>query len=276
MVSKYEQGKKVIIIFDTQLRKGVSVAHIPAISRYIVKQKPDTLVVIGDWWDCPSLSVFNTELQKDGLRLKEDLNSGWRGMDLLYSPIKKEQQRLKQGKRKQWNLRSIFTVGNHDPQVRIPRFLEAHPVLEGYLQDDTSQRLTELGFEVFEFGEIAVDAGIHYAHYFINPHSAKKSPIGGSIDTMLKNVGYSFVQGHTQTHKTGKHFLSNGEVRLGIVNGCTYLHNETYMGAQGNKAHWRGIVQLNDVKNGGGDILELSLEYLMHKYGKEEDKGLVL
>ena len=156
-------------------------------------------------------------------------------------------------------------MGNHDPQVRIPRFLESNPILEGFLKDDTTERLERLGVEVYEFGQIAKIKGIGFSHFFINPHSAKKSPASGSIDSMLKNIGFSFFQGHTQTYKIGKHYLGDDSVRIGGVAGACYLHDETYMGVQGN-CHWRGIIQLNDIMDGGADILELSCRYLVQNY----------
>jgi len=37
------------------------------------------------------------------------------------------------------------------------------------------------------------------------------------------------------------------------------------MSPQGNR-HWRGIVQLNEVKDGSADVCELSIDYLKRKY----------
>lgn len=259
-------SNKVIVVPDTQVRDGVPTDHIPAISRYIVEQKPDCIVVIGDWWDMPSLSVFNTRLQADGLRIKRDLEAGYQAMDAFLKPIHDEQKRLLRNKKKQWNPRMIFTIGNHDPQVRIPRYIESHPELNGFLHDETTDYLEDNGFEVYGFGEIAEYEDIRFSHYFINPHSAKGSPAGGQIETMMKNVGFSFVQGHNQKGRWGKFYLGDGTVRIGVVAGCCYQHHETYMGVQGNN-HWRGIIQLNEVRKGGADILELSLDYIMRKHG---------
>jgi hypothetical protein len=45
------------------------------------------------------------------------------------------------------------------------------------------------------------------------------------------------------------------------------LHDEDYRGLQSN-GEWRGIVVLNEVHNGGYDIMPLSMDYLRRKYGK--------
>lgn len=257
---------KIFVVPDTQVRAGVPTEHIKAIARYIVHLKPDTIVCIGDWWDMPALSVFNTKLMASGLRLKEDLDAGKEAMLDFMHIIAVERERIQRNKKKRWNPRFIFTVGNHDPQVRIPRYVEAHPELEGWMQDNTSEWLRGLGWEVYEFLEIATDSGISFSHYFQNMWSAKKSPIGGTIETMIKNVGFSFVQGHTQCLKLGKQQLGNGQQRIGVVAGSCYKHTETYMGTQGNN-HWRGCIVLNEAHEGGADIMEVSLSYIERKYG---------
>ena len=255
-----QQGLKIVLIPDTQVRPGVPLDHIVAAGNYIAVHRPDVVVVIGDWWDMPSLNRFGTKLELDGTRILADLQSGKEAMDLFldYALVDED-----------YNPRLVYCVGNHDPQVRIPRAVSEVPNLEGLLVDDTTEWLEDRDFEVYEFLEIVEIGGVRFSHYFINPHSAKKSPLGGAIDTMLKNCGFSFVQGHTQGYKVGKHYLADGSVRLGLLAGSFYMHDEAYMGEQGNMSHWRGIIQLNDVRSGGADICELSLDYLLRKYGEE-------
>jgi len=256
---------KILVIPDTQVKEGVPTNHIGAAGNYLVKHRPDTVVLLGDWWDCPSLSMFNTNLEAEGLKLKEDLRAGNAALALFMHPLLKLQAKQLDNKKKVYRPKLIYCVGNHDPQVRIPRLVERHPILQGFLLEDTTDLLEGYGFEVVPFLEVKEIEGIRFAHYFVNPHSAKKSPLGGAIDTMLKNAGFSFIQGHTQGLKMGKHYLGDGTRRLGIVAGSFYQHKEKYMGVQGNE-HWHGIIQLNEVKDGGADVAEISLNYLLRKY----------
>ena len=53
---------KIVVIPDTQVKVGTSIDHIRAAGNYIVEHKPDHVVVLGDWYDMPSLSRFNTEM----------------------------------------------------------------------------------------------------------------------------------------------------------------------------------------------------------------------
>lgn len=256
---------KLVLIPDTQVRQGVPTDHIRAAGNYIVRHKPDHIVVMGDWWDMPSLSRFNTNLEAEGLKLKADLDAGDDAMMELMMPIIKDNEKRRFQKKKRYKPKLTYIVGNHDPQVRIPRLVQEYPILEGFLECNTTAFLEGLGFEVVDFLEIKNIEGIRFSHYIQNPHSVKGAPLGGQIDTMLKNAGHSFVMGHQQTYKMGKHYLSDGTQRLGIVAGAFYDHEERYQGPQGNR-HWRGIIQLNDVKDGSADVCELSLDYLKRKY----------
>lgn len=256
---------KILVIPDTQVREGVPIGHIKAAGKYLVEHRPDVVVVLGDWYDMPSLSVFNTNLEAEGLKIQADLLAGDRAMVEFLKPLAQHNFRQQANKKKLYKPRLVYCVGNHDPQVRIPRLIDGNPILQGFLNDDTTVMLEKMGFEVIPFLDIIDIGGIRFSHYFINPHSARKAPLGGMIDTMLKNCGFSFVQGHTQTYKMGKHYLADDTVRLGIVAGAFYDHEERYMGPQGNK-HWRGIIQLNDVKDGAADVCEISLDYLKRKY----------
>jgi len=256
---------KLLVIPDTQVCKGTPTDHIRAAGNYIVRHKPDHIVVLGDWWDMPSLSRFNSNLEAEGMKVKEDLEAGNNAMLELMLPTIKQNGKRKRHKKKLYRPKLTYIVGNHDPQVRIPRLIEEHPILEGFLQDKTTDFLEGLGFEVVPYLQIKNIEGIRFSHFIQNPHSMKGSPLSGQMDTMLKNAGFSFVMGHQQTYKMSKHYLSDGTKRLGIVAGAFYEHDESYMGPQGNE-HWRGIIQLNEVRDGGADVCELSLDYLKREY----------
>jgi predicted phosphodiesterase len=255
----------ILVIPDTQVKFGVNTDHIKAAGNYIVEHQPEYIVHMGDHWDMPALNRFATSLEAEGNKLWLDMHSGNEAMRELLEPLREYNAKAKIQKKKRYKPKLIYIVGNHDPQVRIPRLIEENPILEDFIEDKTTEFLEELGFEVIPFLQIKVIEDIRFSHFFVNVHSAKKSPLGGQIDTMMKNAGFSFVQGHTQTFKSGKHYLADGTERIGIVGGAFYSHDEKYMGPQGNH-HWRGLIHLKDVKNGGATINEISLENLIRDY----------
>ena len=192
------------------MKAGLPTDHILAAGKYIAKNEPDVVVVIGDWWDMPSLNRFGSKKELEGRRIKEDIEVGNEAMDLFLSPLRKKQAKQRMNKKKVYNPRLVFTVGNHDPHVRLPRVYEEHPHLEGMFEEPD---LEAWGFEVVPFLEIIKIQGIRFSHYFVNPHSAKKSPLGGMMDTMLKNCGFSFVHSTNSLMKPHKHLLPHPLLR---------------------------------------------------------------
>lgn len=102
----------------------------------------------------------------------------------------------------------------------------------------------------------------HNCHYFYNPNTGKS--YGDNIESRLKTLGRSFVQGHQQGLKFANRFI-NGVQQIGIVAGSCYIHEENYMGPQGT-GYWRGIVILNNVENGEADPEFISLDQLCRMY----------
>jgi len=256
----------ILWVPDTQVKAGVATNHLTAAGNYIVEKKPDVVMVAGDWWDMPALNNYASPLERDALRIVDDLEAGKDAMELFLAPIQRFNKNQRVLKRKQYKPRMVFLVGNHDPQVRVPRMIEQHPILQGFLEDNTTEWLEKLGWEVVPFLDVVEIEDIRFSHFFTNSHSAKKGPLGGTADNMLKNAGFSFVQGHTQGLKMTKHYLGDGTRRLGIAAGSFYQQHEKYMGPQGNH-HWQGMVMLHEVSKGSADITELSLNYLVKRYG---------
>lgn len=251
-------GERWFVLPDTQCKPNGDIEHIKASARYCVKKRPDGIVCMGDWWDMESLSIYNSRKQAEGNRIIDDITAGEEAMNAFM-------EILREGIPKRDMPKLIFLHGNHSMAVRLPRFIEDNPHLEGLIEDTTTGFLENHGWEVYPFLEVVNINGIRFSHYIQNPHSLKGSPLSGQIDTMLKNAGFSFVMGHQQTFKMGKHFLSDGTQRLGIVAGAFYVHDENYMSVQGNE-HWRGCIMLNEMKDGSANICEVSLEYLLNNY----------
>lgn len=258
-------SKRIMVVPDTQIREGVPLDHLTAAGNYLLDQLPDVVVFLGDWVDCPSLSRFNTNLAAEGLRIKKDIDSGIVGMQMFLQPLEDYNANQRKNKKAQWSPEFVFITGNHDPAVRIPRLIEEFPALEGMIEDSFSEFLIQKNMEVVPFLTIKNIDGIRFCHYFQNPFSAKGMPISGNIVTCMKNVGFSFVQGHKQGKATHSFMLSDGTKRVGAIVGSFYQHDEPFMGEQGNQ-HWRGLLVLNEVKDGGCDFMEVSLQYLMENW----------
>lgn len=243
--------RRHLIIPDTQVKAGVPLDHFDWLGAAIRDYKPDVVVHLGDHWDCESLSSYASAAEKEGLRYKDDLEAGNEALRILHKAMGR------------FGGRKILLRGNHED--RLSRALAADPKWDGVVGFHQFVD-RKLGWEVVDYfmgspRPIVVD-GVTYAHYFANPNTGK--PIGGTVTNRLAKIGTTFVQGHVQGYLSGNVQYATGVVRHGIVAGSCYLHDETYKGVANN--HWRGIVVLNEVRNGSFCEMPLTLDYLSRRY----------
>lgn len=252
---------KICCVADTQCKPGEDLSYMHAIGKYLADKRPDVIVHIGDAYDFESLSSYDKGKRSfEGRRLKADIEAGNKGMELLMEPIRNLQNQQKRFKKKVYNPRLVFCLGNHED--RFDRMSRDMPELEGFVGTETLN-LEENGWEVHPFLKPCVIEGIHFVHYLANPFTGK--PYGGTALSQLKNVGASFVVGHKQTLDVAMLPTLDGKMRLGVINGACYPFEENYKGYQGNN-HFRGITMLHEVKDGFALPMFVSLDFLQNKY----------
>lgn len=258
-------ARRHFLIPDTQVRKGVPLDHIPWIAQAIVDYAPDVVVHIGDHWDNPAFSQHDAKgsIKMEGARYEDDIEVGNEAFRELGAPMFKEIKRQARNK-KHWDPERHFAFGNHEN--RLQRAIDADPKLVGCI--GPHHMLTN-GWKRHPFLKRFWIDGLVYSHYFQAQNSS--FAIAGTIDNRLNKIGESFVQGHQQGFMYGNRVYPTGRMRHGLVAGSAYLHKEDYKGAQGNN-HFRGVVVLNEVKEGNYCIMPLSLAYLCKRY---EGKDLI-
>lgn len=249
-----------LVIPDTQVKPNQPVEHLRWAGLYAAEKKPDVIIHIGDHWDMPSLSNWDVGKKSfEGRRYKDDIKAGLDAMEVFLEPIRAEQKRLISNKKKQWNPRLVFTLGNHEQ--RIERAIEADAKLEGLIGYD-DLKLNELGFEVYDFLEVAIIDGIAYSHYFTSGIMGR--PVS-SARNMLSKKMMSCVMGHVQDKDIAFARRADGKNILGLFAGIFYQHDEEYLTAQTNGS-WRGIWMLNEVNDGSCEEMPITLGYLRNRY----------
>jgi len=256
--------KKHLFIPDIHCKPETDKNYLRAIGNLIVDMKPDVVVHIGDHWDMGSLSSYEERSSAyfHDKTYAEDIQAGIDGMDQLLGPLKKYQKRSVLNKKKRYNPRLVFCLGNHEN--RITRAVHKDPRLEGTVGYH-DLKLKEYGWEQHGFLDIVEIDGILYSHYFVNPLSLTKNSLSGNIENRLQKVGQSFSQGHQQIYQHGMIHDALGRPKIGLVWGTCYEHDEDYMGPQGN-ARFDGVMMKNEVSNGFYCGMPLSLNYLKEKY----------
>lgn len=240
-----------LIIPDTQVKPGVPLEHLTWIGQYAADKSPDVIVCLGDFADMPSLSSYDRgKKQFEGRRYKADVEAAHQAMEMLMTPL------VKVG----YKGRLVLTLGNHEN--RINRAVEDDSKLDGTISV-ANLGYEAWGWEVIPFLKVVEIDGLNYSHYFYNPMSGR--PYAGTCITKLKNIGMSFIMGHQQGIDIAMRELANGKKQHGLVCGSCYQHDELYKGPQGN-GHYQGIVVLNEVRDGGYDLMQVSLDFLRRKY----------
>lgn len=249
------KNKSHAIVPDMQVKPGVDQAHVSWIGQYIADREPDVVVVLGDWWDMPSLSSYDAGKKSfEGRRYKADIESGKDAMAKFMQPI--------------WAMkvkpRLVFLIGNHEE--RIERAIESDPKLDGTMGYHDLD-LARYGWEVHKFLKPVVIDGIAYCHFF--PRAASGAVMQtkrGAPDARAQLIreGRSCTAGHQQGLSVCCMPLA-GKPRWGIIAGSAYRHDEEYLSPQGN-AHWRGVIIKHDVKDGSFNPMFVGLDYLEQRY----------
>jgi hypothetical protein len=251
---------KVLVIFDTQIRPDNLELNRPllqAIGKLIVKERPTHIVHIGDHFDMKSLSTYdfakNNRVVFDGAEVAADVAAGFEALRCLMSPLQELQDSQRANKKKVYQPKLHFTMGNHEQ--RVERFNE----LKGLV--NLGVIIKGFGFEVHPFLKPVKIGGVAFVHYAYNPLSGR--PLGGTAEYRLNKLKLSFVQGHEQVFKYAVEHLNDGSKISALICGSCYLHEEDYKGFQGNN-HFRGVAMLHDVKDGSYDLEQISVERLLN------------
>jgi hypothetical protein len=205
--------------------------------RYAAATKPDVIIHLGDHWDMPSLSSYDVGKKSfEGRRYVNDIEAGNMAMEAFMHPIRTEQRRLREGKRRTWKPRMVFLLGNHE--YRIERAIESDAKLDGLMSYND---FFLDNWEVVPFLEPIIIDGIAYKFM-------------------------SCIMGHVQDRDIAYARKADGNSITGLFAGIFYTHSEDYLNPQTNGS-WSGIWMLNEVNNGSFDELPISINYLRRKYG---------
>ena len=156
---------KHLFIPDVQAKEGISLEHLSWIGEYIVDKQPDVIVQIGDFADMPSLSSYDKgKLSFEGRRYKKDIDATKEAMDLLLSPMKEYNAKMRSQGHKMYRPKMVLTLGNHED--RIDRAIDNQPELDGLMSMDD---LPYGDWEVIPYLSPVTIDGVMYTHFNPNP-----------------------------------------------------------------------------------------------------------
>ena len=255
MSERQPTGETLLIIPDAHAHPDHDNARFDALGRYIARTRPDYLLCLGDFWDMPSVNTHSSQRDKEGLRVRADLEAGWDAMRRLVAPWWESDYSPK---------RAVFTLGNHE--VRLENLASAHPEWEGAIPDMAylTRGLEGFGWEVHPFKAIVDVCGYAVSHYL--PSGVMGRAVSGvnQARSLIMHGRESAIVGHS--HVYGHHMeTSYLDRRLqAIVAGC-YVHPKMVEGWSRQTAGlWaRGVVKVTLLAPGYGDVEMVSAERLV-------------
>jgi hypothetical protein len=246
-----------LVIPDGQCKQGVRTSHWAALGNYIAEWQPQVIVNIGDFFDLPSLCVYDKDLADvTQRRLETDIRAGNFALQALMRPwhnvIKGYRPRL------------IYTLGNHED--RFNRLLDEQPRLRGAI-DEPWAWAKDQGWRVYPFLQPVTVDGVAYCHLFAKSSNGRVTSQKWGAPNARAQV-LREMRSCTAGHKPGldSHIqpVGRGAIR-GIIAGSFYAHNEEFLTPQ-DVHYWRGVLVKHDVRQGQYDLMEVSLKYLLRKW----------
>lgn len=251
---------KILVIPDIQAKPDMDFTYLNKIGRYICEKKPDTVVLIGDFADMPSLSSYDVGKKSfEGRRYRADIDATHRAMETLLGPLWEYNEQAVKNHKARYQPRLVLTLGNHEN--RINRAVNDDPKLEGTI-GISDLRYDEYGWEVVPFLDVIVIDGVAFSHYFTTGLAGRPA---STASAQLSKKHMSCIAGHQQGLQVATAHRADGKRITSIIAGSCYEHDEDYMSAQGNN-HWRGFLVLHDCDDGQFDLMTVSLDYLRKKY----------
>ena len=248
-----KHGLKIAVIPDAQIAAGVPIEHLRACGNYLTEIRPDVIVNIGDFADMPSLSTYNQagSLEAEKTRYLNDLAAVKHSMMTVLAPIRKVRG---------WKAKMVLTLGNHED--RITRTVAVNPRhLQGIMSvDDLGYR--EAGWTVYPFLQPVMIGGVAFCHFF--PSGVMGRPITTAA-ALLAKMHISCVAGHLQGRDIAFSKRADGKSMTAIIAGSFYSHSESYLSPLANN-HWRGMLVLNETRDGTFDEMCISINYLLRKH----------
>ena len=254
-----------LVIPDTQARPGAPSDHMEWAARYALEHRPEVIVHLGDHWDMPSLSSYDTLHGKvaAGLDILADIQAGNESLARFDRTIAEWNRNTNNGRR--YRPRKILLRGNHEN--RMARAVEADPMIAGFAAQHPFE---SPGWEVVPFLEVVEVDGVRFSHYF--PRAANgcvmQSRRGApSAKAQVVREAASCTAGHKQGLDVHVQCVGGGKRIRGIIAGSFYLTNiaAEYKTPQGH-SYWRGILHCHDVRDGDYDLQEISLDSLRRRY----------
>ena len=256
--------RNILVVGDCHVEETQDLSRFELLGKLIVQEKPEDIVLIGDFLTLNCLSAWDKDKRKkmEGKRYVSEIAAGNKALDLMMADMLKLQKKQRKNKEKQYKPNLIFIEGNHED--RLTRYLDYDPTFEGAIGVRKDLKLDERGFEWVDYRDYKYINDIGFTHI---PHNTV-APIAGkyhihrATDCTVKSVVY----GHTHKLETAnKHVEGMEHLQQVMSVGCFFQEHEEYV--KGRRTdYWKGVVLLRSYKPNRFDFETYSLGRMRRTY----------
>lgn len=218
--------KTIMILPDCHIDdKGIPKDY-KVVKRFIKKEKPDEIILLGDFTDMASLSHWDLSKKRtmEGRRFQKEIEILNKELDFLQEHSKKV----------------TYIEGNHDHWLE--EYLDLHPEMEGLIELPKVLNLKKRGIEFIRLNKLYKKGHIYFTHgMFVNNYHAMKH---------LLRLGCSVVYGHTHGSQSAMMNAAMQKPHMAYGLGCLCGHEPSYLkGAPANWISQFGMMYLEDNGN---------------------------
>ena len=243
------------------------------LGRFIIANRPDNVVQIGDFGNLDSISFHDhgRPLLKKGRRLSDDIEAMQDAFERIMGPMEDMNGALRRSKKALYRPRMYWLEGNHED--RVFRYILDKPELSGFLPETDMVGAQDRGWTLVPYRSYCYINGTAFTHVPVN-HMGR--PISGKYATMraAEHAHHTTVFGHLHRREVlslNRHAEGSphGERVDGVCSGCYFDYSPDYIrrnGAEGTLNWWAGLLMLTHVGDSKVDLDYISLERIREDY----------
>ncbi|OOY22485.1 hypothetical protein BMI91_19580 [Thioclava sediminum] len=266
----------ICCVFDAHARpdeRAEDFERFSALGHFINTARPGKVVLGGDWWDFPSLSIYDgsravggagSNKRHSGKTILNDLRAGEDALKATLEAMRAENRRHIRARHRDrcYEPEIHFLGGNHEDRLnKIPTHI---PELDGMLDSGiVDEFLHGQGIQTHRFLDNLQLSGINFRHYFESGVRGRAVP----ITQALNKLGRSAVWGHTHTFGHDTRVAADGQRMHAVCAGCFKPPRRC------SEQEWSGIVVLNNPRDGDLDLLQISTNSLLRNYRLDTQKA---
>ena len=187
---------KILVIGDSHLEANSSLERYEWLGKFIVEEKPEVIVQIGDFvsMDCLSHWDYNHRAKMEGRRYQDEVRIAKEALRLMEHPMEVANKYSRESKKKLYHPRKIWHEGNHEDRLR--KYLEDRPELIGSFNLSEEIGAVKRKWEIVPYKEYSKVKDLLFTHV---PFNNANQPISGKFicDKALVTHDRNVIFGHS-------------------------------------------------------------------------------